>query len=198
MKTKSGNEIFGGKEGECVFIKPFFDFRIDMEIRQEMPDIFRKAEKSGDERSFVLVTALIIEYHLDRLLKLLFPKFKKLSNVPEFSFHEKSLMFESLKLIPNHIILCCNCINGIRNQFAHDLKINLIEEITPQKRTKLKSLYSEIYYDDLLKTPKGYFQAISFIAITGLQIYEPNIKFLRQKIDSPDFIKSLFEDSKKK
>jgi hypothetical protein len=197
MKPKQGKQIFLGELGESVFYQPFFDFRTGIEVRQEMPDLFGKAEKSGDERSYVLVNALIIEYYLDRLLKAIFPKFNKLTKRQEITFSVKILLVESLDFIPYHIIQCCDCVKGIRNQFAHNLKINNIEEISEDRKQFLKQLYSFIWGDCEKETTKELFRSISFMAINGLSAYEPNIKFLRKKIDTPEFIMSLYTESEK-
>ncbi len=189
---KQGKLNIRREHGNSSFKQPFFDFYDTLNNNLEVPELFKKVEASGDHRSLTLITALIIEHNLDRLLNGLFPSYKILTDRQDMTFSLKTDILKALKLIPSHILSCADILRGIRNEFAHNLEIDHIEKISSGKKSTLEQLYKSLYgKEEKDLTLEKMFNGISFLAITGIRNFEQNVKLLREKIDDPNFIEEL-------
>jgi hypothetical protein len=75
--------------GGQIFNQPFFD-GIDLaKWNEELPDMYSRINTSKDERSFVILLSLVIEYHADKLLRIIFPGYENLCNKIEMTFSIK-------------------------------------------------------------------------------------------------------------
>ena len=186
---------FSGKPHESAFSKPFFSVEELHASNAEMPEFYRRIEQSGDDRSYVILTALVLENQYDKLLSVLIPGFNSLADNKDFGFSLKIELLRALRLIPPLIPRCAECIRQIRNDFAHRLEIDKIEQVKTEYIDKAKRLYNEVYgvymqtHDG--KTVREVFHGVAFGAIFGLRSYTPNISALRQQIDNPAFSAAL-------
>lgn len=189
---KQGKMIFRGELGDSSFLQPFVDFYHGLNNNEEVPELFKKVEASGDHRSLTLISALIIEHHIDRVLSCFLPNYKVLTDRQDMTFSLKTDILKSFKLIPSHILSCANIVRGIRNEFAHNLEIDHLDKISKSKKSTLDQLYKSIYgKQEVDLSLEKMFNGISFLAITGIRNYEPNFKILREKIDDSKFIEEL-------
>ncbi len=174
------------------FSQPFLDFHHMQAWNREVPDLFRRAEESGDDRSLALITALLLEYHIDRLLHAFLPRYQILLDRSETTFSLKADMLKALAFVPPEILRCVDVLRKIRNDFAHDLNMEDFEKISKGRKVVLKQLnqYFTKEYDNTSSAKKD-FKRIAYIAIIQLRMYEPNVKILREKIQDPDFISEL-------
>jgi hypothetical protein len=186
---------FSGMEGDSAFWKPFLSIEEIEASNAELPDFFRRMEESGDDRSYVILTALILEYQYDSFLEILIPGFKNLRDNKDFSFSVKIELLRALRLIPPLIPRCADCIRQIRNEFAHNLEIEGIDGVKVDLIARAKALYNEVYepykqtHDS--KTLREIFHGLAHWAIMGLRAYRPNVQALRLLINNSEFSTNL-------
>lgn len=186
---------FEGKESESAFSKPFFSWDEFQRSNEEMPEFYRRIEQSGDDRSYVILTAIVLENQYDAFLQILVPGFKALRDSKGFGFSLKIELLRAFRLIPPLIPRCADCVRQIRNDFAHRLEIDKIERINPEHIDRAKRLYNEVYAPYVQtndgKSPREVFHGVAFGALHGLRSYRPNVVALRQQIDDPRFTEDL-------
>jgi hypothetical protein len=184
--------MFDGPKGESIFSKPFlFTHGVN-----EAVNVLGKVKESKDDRSIAISAALAIEFIIDNVLALLIPKYYLLTERTDFSFSFKITLLKALKIIPLHILQCCDAIRNIRNDFAHDLNKQSFESIKKNHLEFIKQLYLHIdYTPDKNKTNKEIFDQVTWVAICGLDSYKSNIMKLAQKINEEVFISDLEKDS---
>lgn len=195
--------LFHGKKGESIFTKPFIpDLSGSMGHNIEMPKLFEKTKKAGDDRSLAIVAALIVEHNIDRILKIWIPS--KLINDEDdhdFTFSMKIRLIKAFKLIPPHILECADCIRKIRNDFGHNLDLDNFDQKsidrlkTSYHNSCLYKYYDSYYENSEPKSTLELFDTVAFIAISGIRSYETNIAILRETIQSDEFLEKLESDS---
>jgi hypothetical protein len=182
---------FEGERGESVFSIPFLSITEIHESNLELPDFFKKIEESGDERSYVIISALVVENQLDGFLEIIMPGYSKLTEIKDFTFSLKIELLKAHKIIPPIIARCINYIRKIRNEFAHNLSINDIDSVDEKILRVGDSLYDDVYrfYKETHtgKTKRERYHGILQGAIIGLRSYRPNIKLLRRLLDDDEF-----------
>lgn len=104
-----------------IFENPFFDFENVDDNNDKTIELFDRISETGDDRSKIILAGIIVEWYLDRILKYLFVDYKNLSNRSDFTFSFKISILRSLRLIPLDIVIMCDCVRKIRNEFAHNL-----------------------------------------------------------------------------
>lgn len=186
---------FYGKAEDSVFTKPFFSA---LEKLDTVSNLFKKSSKAGDERSLVLVSALSAEYCLDCLLNELLPGYDKLEENDNFTFSTKIKLLASFCLIPPHITLASDLVRKVRNQFAHNLEIEKIEDIRktkPKIIDQLKGLYIErkIRTDRGVEDTRNVFDIIVYISTVVLLSYQANVKAYNRESRKRQFIANIGE-----
>lgn len=192
-----------------IFNQPFFD-RINLQNwRKELPKLYKRINSTNDERSFVILMSIVVEYHTDKLLRIIIPGYNKLCEKTEFTFSFKLCLLESLRFIPSHIFRFTDCIRKIRNEFAHNLQIDSLQELSELDSNKSKLIknliqltseyqdylvYSKYHPDEL----KFHFKDIANFVINAFREYEPNFVALRNEIDTPGFAEDLSSKNKNK
>ena len=184
-----------------VFTQPYFDLIDKKNWNEELPVLYERINSLEDDRSFVILMSIIVEFHLDKLLSIVIPDYDtKLKNNKDLTFSLKLELLNSMRLIPKQIFLFADCIRKIRNEFAHNLKIdNILELKTLNRRSivlNLEQLCAE-YSDSLVyskSNPSNYIQKFKDIAnfvVNAFREYEPNFIALRKEIDSEEFEENL-------
>ncbi len=189
MANEKRQGICMGVPGAAVFHKPFFTLR-----QNELPELFKKVEGLNDHRLLAIVTALIVENRIDKLLETFCPRYNRLSEQREFGFSLKIRMLESLSLIPQTITDACHIVREIRNDFAHQLEKTTLADIAPKALAHLESFYRDVGSSDIPELEDIHFNRFkfaSFVAIVCLDAYCVNLGKLRTKISNQDFIASL-------
>lgn len=199
--------LFDGEKGESLFTRPFMmSPSRQTDHNTEMPELFEKIKKeSGNDRSFVITTSLVIEHNIDRFLQILIPGYDgELIDIKDYrrdlEFGLKIRLMKALKIIPKNILDCVDCVKNVRNDFAHDLDIDSLELISETNKKRLETYYRQSnrykYYDRYYKNsePKSIrdsFHAVSYVAALGIRSYESNIITLREIIQSGKFLEKL-------
>lgn len=192
-----------------IFNQPFFDKVNLSEWNEELPKLYKRINSAKDERSFVILLSIVVEYHTDKLLRIILPGYTKMCARSEFTFSLKLCLLESLKIIPPQLFRFTDCIRKIRNEFAHNLQIDRLQELAKLDESKSKLIknliqltseyqdyvvYSKIHPNEL----KFHFKDIANFVINAFREYEPNFIALRKEIDDPDFAKYLSTKNKNK
>jgi len=191
--------IHDGQRGESVFTKPFLSYRRLHEHNLALAERARQSA-TGDDRSYVLVRALLVEYQVDRFLQIWLPDYKVLSDNQDFSFSLKISLVRASRLIPPHILRCCDEVRQIRNLFAHNLELDALDKLQQKDKDRLRTVYQETYnrpgrVQEPIKdkTIKELFNGVHFLAL-GIEFYEENIDILRKTMESEDFIQALSDN----
>jgi hypothetical protein len=58
MDKEKITTLWSGEEGSCVFTQPFINHKFQL---LNLPDFLQRIESTGDERSFVIVSAVVVE-----------------------------------------------------------------------------------------------------------------------------------------
>jgi len=193
MSDESANNekrILDGEKGQSVFTHPSADPSQIYKRNLENDQLMAKAKGAADERSYVLIVALIAEYRVNQVLRAWLPGYKKLDDNHDFTFSMRTELIRAANLIPSHILRCIDLVRMIRNDFAHNLNIERLEQIEERDKARLKTLYNEIYssYGQSAqgKTSRQLFDGIAFIAY-AIGFYTTNIRMLREVIEAKDF-----------
>lgn len=173
--------VYSGEKGKSLFIEQF-DFWKHIEWNNDMPEYFQRLNKIEDERSFVILSASLLEYQIDKFLKAFIPKYKVLVND-----NTKLRIIEAFNLIPNQFVQMSDNVRNIRNKFAHSLQIDnfqQLEEVKPDLITEMKRLWNKYENDmtfwKLENSLVFMFKDICRTAIEGIHVYEYNISLFRQ------------------
>jgi hypothetical protein len=190
--------ILDGQAGDSVFLRPYISLSSTYEHNQTIPPLFRLIEKSGDDRSFTIVTATILESQLDKILQAIMPDYDEIEE--DLTLDLKIGLLDVLKPIPSKIIRSATCIRKIRNVFAHEFELESLEKIGQQDKDRLISSYKEFNDEANLKSKptRELFSRVAFFTIIGLSSYRLNVTMLREAIQSPKFVSNLEEESKKR
>ncbi len=192
---------FSGAPGESAFTKPFLVLPAITNWNAELPEFFRRLSESADDRSYVVLAALVLEYHYDEALKILMPGYDEISTSSGYTFSLKIETLSALKLVPPLIPRSAHCVRKIRNEFAHNLTIDRLDAVRADLLERARSLYDEMYapYKDSHngKTLRQVFEKLVNGAIIGLKLYTPNLNALRQRIDAPAFMDALQRDTER-
>jgi len=187
-----------GDRGKTLFSSPLVNL-FDITKSYDLPEFLQKIKKSGDDRSYALMSALVLENYLDRVMSVIIPDFKKFIKDHEVSLSEKLDLLKSMQLIPAHIISCSHAARAIRNDFAHNLELDSFNNLSQSTKDKLRAAYDlipvRIVYEE--RTTKEIFDEVVFVAVSGLSIYLISIAILFKMIRDPKFEENLRADSEK-
>jgi len=205
---KNNHPWITNKKGQ-IFNQPFFD-KINLQNwHEELPKLYKRIKSSKDERSFIILLSIVVEYHADKLLRIIIPGYKKLCERSEFSFSIKLCLLESLHIIPSQVFKFTDCIRKIRNEFAHNVHIDSLNELGELDKSKSKlitnltQLTSEysgylVYSKNHPNELKLHFKDIANFVINAFREYEPNFIALRNEIDAPNFALELSSKNRNK
>lgn len=175
-----------------IFTTSLFDFEKVDDNNDKTRELFKRIANAGDDRSKIILSAIVVEYYFDRILQCLLVDYQNLTERTDYTFSLKISILKSLRIIPNEIILMCDCVRKIRNLFAHNIELDDINQIDSKVKNRLIQLYSENVKEkqtDLSLIEK--FQAIYNIGSSSLRTFEKNVRLLREKLDAPDFEEEL-------
>lgn len=191
---KKGAFVFNGEKGESLFIEPFFDkLKGSLEETFELPHLFRRIEKAGDERSLAIMTALIVENRVDEILRVFMTGYDDLAKNKDFTMSMKTGLLSAMRMFPKHIIACADVVRQIRNDFAHNLEKESFDNVERKYLDKLSALFTGIYgkEESGKKTAHEKFKGIAYIAIFGLHLYKRNVQMLWKVVTSHQFAEEL-------
>jgi hypothetical protein len=193
-----GREFFvGGNPGECVFTEPFHDWANPSPGEKlALPAVLNRIQSTGDDRSFVLLSAVVVERYAEELMKIIAPGFASLAAKRDFTASLKVEVLRSLRLIPPHILHAADLIRKVRNEFAHDLNVETFSDCKESYVESLHRLAVETFGDkDPSRSHREAFRDVTFIALAGLQAYRSNFRKLRQKLTDLSVIEQWKKES---
>jgi uncharacterized protein YutE (UPF0331/DUF86 family) len=186
-----------GKQGETLFFMPIADRFAHMEdqLKEDgLRDLLNRSESYGDDRSKVLVGALAAEAVLDKALGILLPKYlQAFDNKKELTFSIKTKILRAMAVIPPHLLEALDILRGIRNAFAHDIKLDELDKIPEKLIDKMENFYvrREIEPQEKRKDIHHLFDTTVQIATIGIYAYFPLIQDLKETIRNPTFEENL-------
>jgi len=186
----------GGKSS-TLFYKPLPIISDLGDWNSQVPEFFQRIEKSGDDRSYAILSAIIVEHHVIRMLKLIMPRFDDFAKNHESSFSMKLDLLRSLSFIPEHLLVCGDAVRIVRNEFAHNLDIESLDGIRQSTKDKLKSAFNAIPDIEKIsgtiarKTVREILSWVAQCAVVGIRIYESNVRLLMESIRSETFLSQL-------
>ncbi len=184
-----------GPKGETLFSEPFPLVSDVGEWNSQMPAFFHRVERSGDDRSYAIISAILVEYQVDRILKLIMPGFRRFAENRDVTFSMKLSLLKSLSLIPEQFIAWADAIRTVRNEFAHDIQVESLEKMGKKARDRLMSAYQDIpdmkVAKEKAKTTRQFLGVTLQAVVFGLRMYESNIMLLVETIRSSEFLEQL-------
>ena len=196
------------KLGQCVLKQPFFELTDLAKWNKEMGVFYKRVNDTKDERSFVLLMTLVIEFHIDSIFRAFFPKNKEILENTNLTFSLKIEILKSLELLPESIFKFVDIVRKIRNEFAHNVKIDKIIELngyTKGKRLiKLLDNLCHLYKDHLSYSKydndnyREKFKDIADFANSALREYEPSVLLVRKEIEKKEFLQKIIETNRLK
>lgn len=208
MIKKVYQSFFTGERGKSLFYQQFDAWETD-NWNDDKPNFFDRLNNITDERSFVILSSTILEYQVDKFLEIFIPNKNLIIKKNQSDFYRKITTIRAFNLIPNQIIEFTDLVRNIRNEFAHHLNIDnfsdahyskKLPELIRDLEANWKKYESEMTYGKINSSPINKFKDIWYKALSGLHVYEKNIKLFREITENPDFIdnlKSLSETRRK-
>lgn len=184
--------FINGTPGETLFHTPLPGKLLEQD---DVVEMMRKIRDTQDSRSFVLVSAMVTETYVERLLSLLLPKYSLEHQLAS----KKIALLASFEIIPKHITDAALAINQVRNKFAHDLQIVSFAELAkkfPNIITQLRAIALSAGNSPTANTTTDaalLFDGASFVATQGLRRYQENVRFYASFVRSEGFMNSLTE-----
>ncbi len=182
---------FHGEEGKTIFSRPFNRSLLE---EDDASILLKKVRDAGDDRSMVLVSAMVCETYIDRLLAILLPKYSRLlDDAGNFTLSTKIKLLESFEIIPLHLTRAADLVRQIRNAFAHNLEVSSLSDVDPKLLRKLRGLYDErkirtdIGPDDL----SNLFSVVSYLATSVLYAYRESFRHFAVAVRQPEFVDAL-------
>ena len=189
--------------GKSILKQPFFELIDFGKWNNEMGEFYKRVNETKDERSFVVLMTLVVEFHIDAIFRAFFPNNKDLLENINLTFALKISSLKSLRLIPDKIFDFADLIRKIRNEFAHKVEIDKIIELNKYQKGKrlIKRLDSlcEQHYENLTYSknkPDNYrekFKDIADFANNALREYEPSVCLIRKEMEKKEFIDEIIK-----
>lgn len=192
--------LFDGVPGKSMF----YFLAFDIKEKNELPELFQKTKDLNDHRLLALVTALIIENRIDRILTILLPQYDALSDSSDFSFSMKINLLKAFAIIPNELLAAAHILKRVRNEFAHHLEFTTFDQLPPKIRSTLVGFRHEVYQNwetqeqrnaantDIAKT----FNDLSFYCIGGIDAFYPTVKRYVQLSRSNELVNHVYQTAK--
>lgn len=182
-----------GTEGETLFHQPYpTKFGI---IPDDSRDPIAARDGNLDDRSLALVSAMISENYVDRMLKLLLPTFT-LNRQGGASM--KINLLAAFGIIPKHLLTAAQLLNQTRNEFAHHLQLTSFAQLDNHKPMLTDAMRGLCKSRKILvgqgpdEVPR-LFEVMFAMATTGVLHFEENVRFHTNFTRTMPFIKAIGE-----
>jgi len=160
------------------------------ELQSRIDEMLSHVQGLNDDRLLVLLGALIIENALDEMLAAIMPGYKPLQKKRDFTFSLRIEVAKALRLIPAKILNCVDLIRSIRNDFVHNLSIDVFDRLEPSTlqsmRDKASNLNVQTYEEHA-----GLFREFVVLTAVSLCVYTEQISRLNDFIRSSAFPPNL-------
>jgi hypothetical protein len=161
----------------------------------QVPTFLQRIVNSPDDRSSAVLSATVVEYHVDRILGLFAPGFDKLDHDHQLGLNMKIDLLKALSLIPDHLLTSAKAIGSTRNKFAHSLDLESFDEMDQNGKNSVRSAYYAI--PGIKRHPRkelrDVWRHLLQITVMGIRLYESNVKLLAETIRSDEFLSQLEE-----
>ena len=183
---------YAGVQGETIFTEPYVNL-LDHQGQTRSREIFQRLGAFKDDRSMALISALVCEAYVDRILSTFMPGY--VSNIKEdsnFSFSMKIKVLRALDIVPRHLTRGADLVREVRNKFAHNLELDSLEDVEKKILDRLRSFADlrKVRYVDLSDCRSTYDFAVS-CATSGLAGYLVNVRDFNAAIRQIEFEESL-------
>lgn len=198
MKKKKIISVFKCDEGKCLFPEQF-ELWERSDWNNDLPPFFDRLNKIEDDRSFIILATSVLEYQIDRFLIAFIPNHHILIN-DRTNLVSKINIIKAFNLFPDHLLGMLDNIRNIRNDFAHNLKIDSFNdacesEKLPKHIEVMKNFWNEFDEDMCYwqenKPLRLMFKDIWRVCLEGLRVFESNIRLFRQETENKEFINHL-------
>jgi len=179
------------QEKKPIFSTPLFDFENVEDNNQKSIENYSRIINTGDHRSRIILAGIIVESYFDRILKCFFIDYKNLSDRSDFTFSFKISLLKSMRIIPNETIVMCDLVRKVRNVFAHNFEIDIIDDIDHKLVKNINQLYREKTKSKIEKELIEKFHSLYSLGYSELRTYEKNVKLLRETVDDVNFEKNI-------
>jgi hypothetical protein len=196
MKDKGVNSFASCGEG-CLFEEPFNDFDAVRKSSSEIPEFLERVEAGKDHRSVCIMGCLVAEHHVERILRLICPKYKVLSDSHDFTFSMQINFLEALFFVPSWITRDLHVIRAVRNEFAHSLSLSSLDDLKPGLKERIKTSYERWGPSGNETMFERYKRVLNF-CIIGCRSYEPNLEQWQATVRSKTFVHELGESSERR
>lgn len=196
-----------GPKGETLLSTPFPFVDKDPEPwNVRVPAMFKRIARGGDDRSVVLLTAMVVEQRVSKALAIWMPGFDPKNRSLEFNAKVRRL--HDCRVIPQKMITAVDAIKSIRNAFAHSLDVDSLEhlhdlfEARPNKqggtdhRAELRRVLDSFTIsgkgpedDPDALTMRELFDKVAFWTIGGLELYSESLRVLRGEM--PEWVQGI-------
>ena len=164
------------------------------EVNAFIPELTSNMNNSGN-RNFVINSAIIIEFLINNLLRILLPKYKDLDENLNFTFSLKIELLKSFNMINPNIIMRANIIREVRNLYAHNIEFESIISLKQKYQSKISTGYYS-FNKDLNKENKmpkekdldNQFRQLFLGLVIELKSIEASMRIYRKVIDSEFFL----------
>lgn len=183
-----------GPKGDSLFWRPLmycFPPSEQGKLQVELNDFFEHFKATQDDRSLVLVGALVVEHSLDGLLRAYVPGYQTLAQNRDFTFSMKIDLGQSLRLVPSRVVDDADFLRKLRNEFAHNLSTKSLDELPG---SMLRSLDSRVtsYNPSRRETNRRRFTDLAAFVSMAFGMYERHVEKLDSLIRGPEFLDSCF------
>jgi hypothetical protein len=197
--NKNGRLFSYIKKGESLFSDPFLGNFVPAGYwNATLPPLSKRLRSVVDDRAFVILSGLSIEFCVDENLKVWLPRYAALglSNDDHFMFSAKIKLLDAFQLVPQYLIRAAHCIRKIRNEFAHKIALEHLEELDAKIIESLRRVVQEVVDDNKVVKASSVRELFDFLTShvsMGLLAYRQNLQFLRMDIESPGYLKGLHQ-----
>lgn len=193
------------KDKKYILTQPFFELADLGKWSEELGTFYERVNKSPDERSIVVLMTLIVEFHMDSIYRSFFPGHKEIIESQDFTLSMKIKILKALKLIPDSIFNNADLVRLIRNEFAHNVNLDKLEQLNyyPRGKKLLQKLDSFclkyqtylIYSKYNEANLKEKFKDIANFVNVSLREYEPTVKLIRREIEKEEFVDKIIKEN---
>jgi hypothetical protein len=174
-----------------LFSTPIINSETQDELTNDLFIFYQKIFDAKDDRSYVLLVALVFENILDGLLKSFLPRYSKETLKNAYS---KIVVLELLHFVANKHIEFCKLVFNIRNKFAHNIHIERIEDLPQHLLADIVKYQKEhIPYLDSEAISNNFREIVSWEVMSLIQ-QEASLRVLRNKIESDSFLEELKDE----
>jgi hypothetical protein len=198
LKKRNVMSVYISDKKKCLFPEQF-NLWERSDWNDDLPPFFERLNKIEDDRSFIILATSVLEYQIDRFLKAFIPNFQILVN-DKTNLVTKINIIRAFNLIPEHFPDMLDNIRNIRNDFAHNLKIDSFNDASESEKlpghiNEMERLWDR-FQNDMCYWQKDeplrlMFKDIWRFCLEGLRLFESNVRLFRQETEKKEFINHL-------